>query len=214
MLFSAFVDRSASRAYCRPRIALLAVAAAGWLLLGSVLPARAQDDLKEAQAAEGKPAGSSPAAATAAKPAAGASSDEARGETQLAFFYHALGVVYTIAFLLISFCFVALLVMNTLALRRDSICPQALVQGFEAHLNEKRYQEAYELAKQDESFLGRVLSAGLAKLSAGYSQAVESMQAVGEDETMRLEQRLSYIALIGTVAPMVGLLGTVDGMVE
>lgn len=30
---------------------------------------------------------------------------------------------------------------------------------------------------------------------------------------MRLEHRLSYIALIGTIAPMVGLLGTVDGMV-
>jgi biopolymer transport protein ExbB len=39
------------------------------------------------------------------------------------------------------------------------------------------------------------------------------MQEVGEDEAMKLEQRLSYIALIGTVSPMVGLLGTVDGMV-
>jgi biopolymer transport protein ExbB len=118
-----------------------------------------------------------------------------------------------VAFLFISFCFVALLVMNILALRRDSICPHLLVQGFEAHLNEKRYQEAYELAKADESYQGRVLATGMSKLSAGYPQAVEGMQAVGEDETMRLEQRLSYIALIGTVAPMVGLLGTVDGMV-
>ncbi len=40
------------------------------------------------------------------------------------------------------------------------------------------------------------------------------MQEVGEEETMKLEQRLSYIALIGNLAPMVGLLGTVDGMIR
>jgi len=109
---------------------------------------------------------------------------------------------------------VALLVMNILAARRDQIVPLTLVDGFEAHLNEKKYQEAYELAKSDDSFLGHVLAAGLAKLSKGYNQAIEAMQEVGEEENMRLEHRLSYIALIGSVAPMVGLLGTVDGMVQ
>src|SRR6185369_7465553 len=89
-----------------------------------------------------------------------------------------------------------------------------LIEQFEAHLNEKRYQEAYELAKADESVLGKVLAAGLAKLSLGYERAVIAMQEVGEDENMKMEHRLSYIALIGTMAPMVGLLGTVDGMVQ
>jgi biopolymer transport protein ExbB len=81
-------------------------------------------------------------------------------------------------------------------------------------LNAKKYQEAYELAKNDESFLGKVLSAGLARLSSGYPQAIEAMQEVGEEENMQLEHRLSYLALIGTIAPMFGLLGTVDGMVQ
>jgi biopolymer transport protein ExbB len=103
--------------------------------------------------------------------------------------------------------------MNFLTLRREAIVPTALVEGFEAHLNEKRYQDAYDLAKSDDSFLGHVLAAGLGKLQSGYAQAVEAMQEVGEEESLKLEQRLSYIALIGTVAPMFGLLGTVDGMV-
>ncbi len=128
--------------------------------------------------------------------------------------FEALGVFYTLAFLALSFTFVALVVMNGLAARRDSIVPLHLVEAFEAHLNDKKYQEAYDLAKQDESFLGRVLSAGLAKLSAGYEPAIEAMQEVGEDENMKLEHRLSYIAIIGTVSPMVGLLGTVDGMIQ
>jgi len=116
-------------------------------------------------------------------------------------------------FLGISFTLVALFVMNLLTARRENVVPVSLVEGFEAQLNEKKYQEAYELAKADESFLGQVLSAGLAKLSAGYEQAIEAMQEVGEEENMKLEHRLSYMALIGTVSPMVGLLGTVQGMI-
>jgi biopolymer transport protein ExbB len=40
------------------------------------------------------------------------------------------------------------------------------------------------------------------------------MQEVGEEESMRLDHLLSYLALIGTISPMFGLLGTVDGMVQ
>lgn len=132
----------------------------------------------------------------------------------LVWLFEALKVRYTVAFLAISFALVALVIMNLLSVRRDAFVPQHLVDGFEAHCNEKRYQEAYELAKSDESFLGQMLSAGLARLQQGYSQAIEAMQEVGEEENMKLEHRLSYIAMIGTIAPMVGLLGTVDGMIE
>jgi biopolymer transport protein ExbB len=132
----------------------------------------------------------------------------------LAWFFESLGWTYTLAFLTISFSFVALLVMNLVSCRREAVMPQALIDGFETLFNEKRFQEAYELAKNDESFLGQVLSAGLAKLSSGYPQAMEAMQEVGEEQAMRMEHRLSYVGLIGTISPMVGLLGTVDGMVR
>jgi len=121
---------------------------------------------------------------------------------------------YTPIFLAISFTLVALIVMNILSARRDNIAPVHLVEGFEAHLDEKRYQEAYEMAKNDESFLGLVLSAGLSKLSVGYPQALEAMQEVGEEENMKLDHKLSYIALIGTISPMIGLFGTVHGMIN
>ena len=135
------------------------------------------------------------------------------GESLLAWMYRSLGLFYSVVFLGLSFTLVALLVMNLLAARRENVVPVALVEGFEEHLNEKRYQEAYDLAKNDESFLGQVLSAGLAKLSVGYDQAIEAMQEVGEVENMKVEHRLSYMALIGTVSPMIGLLGTVQGMI-
>ncbi|MEX0867313.1 MAG: MotA/TolQ/ExbB proton channel family protein [Pirellulales bacterium] len=135
-------------------------------------------------------------------------------DSVLVWMFSALGWGYSIIFLGLSFTLVALFVMNLLTARRENVVPIHLVEGFEAHLNEKRYQEAYELAKNDESFLGQVLSAGLGKLSAGYSQAIEAMQEVGEEENMKLEHRLSYMALIGSVAPMLGLFGTVHGMID
>lgn len=135
-------------------------------------------------------------------------------QNMLMWFYKSLGILYSIVFLFISFNLVALIVMNILAGRRDQIVPAALVEAFEAHVNEKRYQEAYELAKSDESMLGHVLAAGMAKLSGGYDEAVKAMQDAGEEDNMKIEQRLSYVALCGQVGPMFGLLGTVDGMVQ
>lgn len=195
-------------------LALVACGAVDLLTFSTATAARAQDpDLEGGDAADEKPAPKADA-----KPADGEQAGDKEvpiGEkTKLQFYFGALGWKYSIAFLLLSFSFVALLVMNVLTLRRSSIVPLDLVEAFEAHLNEKRYQEAYDLAKSDDSFLGHVLSAGLGKLSQGYPQAIEAMQEVGEEETMKLEHRLGYIALIGTLSPMVGLLGTVDGMVD
>lgn len=144
----------------------------------------------------------------------GAKGDKEEPPSLLAWMFQALGIGYSVIFLGLSFMLVSLFVMNLLMVRRDNVVPVELVEGFEAHLNEKQYQEAYEMAKADESFLGQVLSAGLGKLSAGYAQAIEAMQEVGEEENMKLEHRLSYMALIGTIAPMLGLFGTVHGMIN
>ena len=152
-----------------------------------------------------------------AQDAGGTSADDqapVERQSYLTWGLKALGIPYALVFLALSFTLVALMVMNLLTASRNNVCPIHLVEGFENHLNEKRYQEAYELAKSDESFLGQVLSAGLAKLQSGYAQAIEAMQEVGEEENMKLEHRLSYMQLIGTISPMIGLLGTVQGMIQ
>ncbi len=125
-----------------------------------------------------------------------------------------LGWFFAPVFLVMSIVMVALVVMNMLAIRREVLRPSLLVEQFEGLLKEKKYQDAYELAKENDSFLGKVLSAGLAKMSSGYEQAVQAMQDVGEEETTQLEQRIGYLALLGNIAPMLGLFGTVVGMID
>jgi biopolymer transport protein ExbB len=187
--------------------------------LAEVRPAIGQQD--EEIVDEEAEADAAPAAEPESPPEDAATSAPARdpgippeATNYLSWLYGALGFLYSVIFLGLSFALVAVLVMVLLVARRDSIIPSQLIEGFEAHLNAKRYQEAYELAKNDESFLGKVLSAGLSRISSGYPQAIEAMQEVGEEENMRLEHRLSYLALIATISPMFGLLGTVDGMVQ
>jgi len=138
----------------------------------------------------------------------------AEGESMLVFYYNALGLKYVIVFLLLSFGLVALLVMCFLQIRKPVLMPPGLSQEFEARLDAKDYQQAYELAKNDDSYLGQVLAAGMGKLQSGYGAAVEALQAEEGEQAMKLEHKISYVSLVGALAPMFGLLGTVDGMVS
>lgn len=126
-----------------------------------------------------------------------------------------LGVGYSLIFFLLSFVLLSLIVMNAVKATRSNLAPPDLVEAFEAHLNAKQFSEAYELASGDDSMLGKVLAAGLGKLSSGgdYTAGVEAMQEIGEEENLKLENRLSHMDLIGRVSPMIGLLGTVQGMI-
>jgi biopolymer transport protein ExbB len=142
-----------------------------------------------------------------------AADESAEAESMLVFYYKALGIRYVVVFLLLSFGLVALLVMCFLQIRRSVVMPQGLSQAFEAHLENKEWQQAYELAKTDDSYLGHVLAAGMSKVQTGYAPAVEAMQEAEGEESMKLEHKISYVSLIGALAPMFGLLGTVDGMV-
>ncbi len=121
--------------------------------------------------------------------------------------------VFGLLILLLSFIMVALVMMNILSVRRDNFVPQHFIEAFEQRLNAKDYQGAYNAAREDESLVARVLAAGLSKLNQGYDKAVEGMDEVGDDENMALEHRLSYLALISAIAPMLGLMGTVSGMI-
>ncbi len=182
------------------------------LMLGMFLTT--QSVTAQDAAADAEPAAAEPADAPAADNGGeeGAAPAEAP-KTVFEWVYTSLSYYFWI-FMIISIVFVALLVMNIMNARRENVVPLALVESFEACLEENQVQEAYDMAKEDESFLGKVLSAGLEKVSLGYDKAIEAMQEVGEEENMKLDHRLSYLALIGTLSPMIGLFGTVDGMIK
>ncbi len=147
-------------------------------------------------------------------PPADAAEEAAEGQNLLMFFVSALGPTFSVVFLLISFALVSLVVMGFLQLRQSAMMPADMVDDFNAHLDAKEWQQAYELASEDGSYLGQVLAAGIGKVSSGYTAAIDAMRDAAANESMRLEHQLSYVGLIGALAPMIGLLGTVWGMVK
>jgi len=182
--------------------------ASGWAIVGRVLIS-----IVTIVAVAG-PSVLTPAVAQAQDEGAAAGEEPAEeGESMLVFYYNALGLKYVIVFLALSFGLVALLVMCFLQIRKTVLMPPGLSQAFEAHLEAKEYQQAYELAKSDDSYLGQVLAAGMGKLQSGYGAAIEALQEEEGEQAMKLEHKISYVSLIGALAPMFGLLGTVDGMV-
>ncbi|MFM9966214.1 MAG: MotA/TolQ/ExbB proton channel family protein [Planctomycetaceae bacterium] len=113
-----------------------------------------------------------------------------------------------------SFIMVALIIMSIMQIRRTVFMPPDFLAEFEGKLTARDYQGAFNTAKEDESMLARLLVVGMAKLQKGQDEALAAMGESGEDENMALEHRLSWLALIATTAPMFGLLGTVQGMVQ
>ena len=112
-------------------------------------------DLPDEEGGEAQPAANNNAPANDA----GNEDDEAGGgskQSMLGWVYEALGPGYMIIFLAISFTLVSLFVMNIITSARSKVCPVELVDDFEEMLNNKQYQDAYEMAKEHESVLGAV----------------------------------------------------------
>lgn len=204
-------------------IALLAALACAFSTRGAF----AQDDFSFDE--ESEPAAAAPelpsapadatADATAAPAVPGESGDAAdsgeskKSDNYLMWMFRSLGWFFSVVFALLSMTMVALIVINIVNLRRSQIVPEALVEDFGKLIDENRFQEAYECAKDNESLLGQALSTGLARMPSGYEKASQAMQDVTQAESMRLEHQLGYLALIGNLAPMIGLFGTVVGMI-
>ena len=140
-------------------------------------------------------------------------------ESPLVWLASSLGAPLLVVFLFLTVALVALMVVNVLAVRRDSVVPLALIQGLEVRLGENRFQEAGDLVRADRSVLARVLAAGLTQLAADHEymapdgKAAAAMEEFGSLESIKMHARLGYVWLIAQLAPLLGLLGTVNGLI-
>jgi len=114
----------------------------------------------------------------------------------------------------LSFVTFALIVYYLLTIRRGVLLPGDLLLGVHESLTRGRLQEAMERCAGHPSLIGRIVAAGLRERAEGRRRIRQAMEEAGEDEVLRLQRRISYLSLIGTIAPMLGLYGTVIGMIR
>jgi biopolymer transport protein ExbB len=125
-----------------------------------------------------------------------------------------VGWVFGPLLLAVSVCLVALVVLLFLDLRMSAAIPFGFVDEFTDTVNKRKFKEAFDMARNDPSFLGRVLTAGMSRLQYGLEDARESAMNTLEAIKSDKEQKNNYTAVIASIGPMLGLVGTVYGMIE
>lgn len=108
----------------------------------------------------------------------------------------------------------ALIIERGIALRRVRILPPRLLEDVLA-LHAKRQINPGVIGRLEESSpLGRILAAALRNGRGSREVAVEAMTAAGSHAAHDMARNLSLLGSIGSIAPLMGLLGTVIGMIE
>lgn len=125
------------------------------------------------------------------------------------------GGLWMIPLLLCSVVSVAVIFLRGLALRRHIVVPPILEQQIEAIQpgDEDAANRLAKLVHNDPSALGRIIDIGLHHLNWPKSENLEAVQTRARHEIVRLESGLFVLEVIVGIAPLLGLLGAVSGLV-
>lgn len=122
--------------------------------------------------------------------------------------------VIGILILVLSVAMVALIVEHLLSFRRGVMMPAGLAEQVHQMLQQGQIKQARQVCQERSSFLGHVLAAGLGEVSYGYSAVEKSLEDASTEHSARMFRKIEYLSVIGTIAPMLGLLGTVWGLMQ
>ena len=109
---------------------------------------------------------------------------------------------------------VAFIIERIIALRHDKIVPPGLLQGVVADYRKSGVSEEMLSRLATNSPLGRVLGAGLRNVKSSREVMKEAIEEAGRGVTHELERFLTSLGTIASISPLMGLFGTVVGMIE
>ena len=113
----------------------------------------------------------------------------------------------------LSIVTVALIVQYLITVRRGNILPDVLREQIQGMFDNRQYREVIDLTETEPSFLSYVIHAALAEAAHGYPAMERAMEEAAEERTTRLLRSIEWLNLLGNVGPMLGLMGTVWGMI-
>ena len=157
------------------------------------------------------------AATLAAAPAgADAAAAEAALQTKSVWDFAVSGGIMMIPIGIASLVAFSVLVERLISLRRKKIIPPDFIEGLQRGLAASGGDPAQAIAycRRDGSPVSNVFAAGL-KRAAGPIEGVErQIQEAGQREVLKLRSHLRVLSVIAAVAPLMGLLGTILGMIS
>jgi biopolymer transport protein ExbB len=114
----------------------------------------------------------------------------------------------------LSLIMVALIIDHLLNIRRSTLMPPGLAEEVHRLLGDRDIDAAKQACEEYPGFLSRLLSAGLDEIGVGYATIEKAMEDAAVEQAARLFRRIEYLSVIGTIVPMLGLMGTVWGMIQ
>jgi biopolymer transport protein ExbB len=124
-----------------------------------------------------------------------------------------LGSVIIWFLLLLSVLSIGLIGNMALTNQRKSILPQTAVDEVRRLLGDNDYRRVLELTERDPSFFSQVLHAALGEASHGFGAVIRSLEQTSDELATQRLRRIEYLNVLGQVSPMIGLFGTVYGMI-
>jgi biopolymer transport protein ExbB len=119
-----------------------------------------------------------------------------------------------ILLVLVSIGGVTLVIEHFVNIKREKLAPPRLTSEIQALMDEGNYDEAIDLCDQNPCYASTVVGSALRMRHAGYEEMIGVLEQAAAEETFKLNSKISYLSLLGNVAPLLGLLGTVTGMIS
>ncbi|MHC5006037.1 MAG: MotA/TolQ/ExbB proton channel family protein [Planctomycetota bacterium] len=124
-----------------------------------------------------------------------------------------LGSVIIWFLLLLSVLSIGLIGNLALTNQRKSILPQTVVDEVRRLLSAGEYRRVLDLTEREPSFFGQVLRAALGEANHGFGAVLRSLEQTSDELATQRLRRIEYLNVLGQVSPMIGLFGTVYGMI-
>jgi len=124
-----------------------------------------------------------------------------------------LGLIVTWLLIIMSVCVMALVIKFAMENRLINVMPPESVAAMEELLAERRFREAIERAAADDSVFGQVLHASLSEAANGYASMQRAVEDTADVIGAKRVRSIEILNVLGAVGPMIGLFGTVYGMI-
>ncbi len=115
--------------------------------------------------------------------------------------------------LLLSVAAVALVIEHAMTIRTTVLIPPGLADQVHRLVAGGNVAAADQQCRSRPSLLAYVLSAGLAEADTDWPAVEKAMEDATAEQSARLLRKIEYLSVISNIAPMLGLLGTVMGMI-
>jgi biopolymer transport protein ExbB len=115
---------------------------------------------------------------------------------------------------LLSIAMIAFIIEHFINVQRGKIIPPEIIQELEVFFEEEDYEGALQFCEANPGFVTNILAAALPRMSQGFEAMKETAMEIGEEEAVNLQIKISFLSLSAGLGPMLGLFGTVWGMIK